>query len=64
MNAEQPTIVTQVSITKDKKYVIHTTKIITIRPTAYYEAIVADNIRVRESTLTQEQIDELLGGNK
>lgn len=38
-----PIIKTRVTKSKDGKYLIHRTEIVTIKPLAYYEAIVSNN---------------------
>lgn len=37
---EMPTINTKISKSKDGKFLIHKTEIVTIKPTAYFEAII------------------------
>ena len=37
---EMPTINTKITKSKDGKFMIHKTEIVTIKPTAYFEAIV------------------------
>ena len=37
---DMPTINTKISKSKDGKFMIHKTEIVTIKPTAYFEAIV------------------------
>jgi len=40
---QMPIIKTRVTKSKDGKYLIHRTEIVTIKPLAYYEAIVSNN---------------------
>ncbi|MFH1211598.1 MAG: hypothetical protein V1659_01580 [Candidatus Woesearchaeota archaeon] len=48
-----PRIESKLSKSKDGKYLIHKTVITYIRPTAYYEAVLANNLKV-----TQEEIED------
>lgn len=51
---EMPIIETKVLRSKDGKYLLHKTTITSIRPMAYYEAIIANNIRADEEDLSED----------
>ena len=40
MEPKQPIVETQLSLSKDKKYLIHVTKIVDIKPIKYWEKVV------------------------
>lgn len=54
---KMPLIESRVSRSKDGKYLIHRTTITFLRPTAYYEAILANNVKV-----TEEDVNETTEG--
>jgi len=61
---DMPIIEARVTRSKDGKYLIHRNITTTIRPVAYYEAILADNLRVEEDTLlTEEDLRRFLERN-
>ena len=45
-----PIIKTRVSKSKDGKYLVHRTEIVSIRPMAYYEAVLANKESVTEES--------------
>ena len=51
---EMPLIETKISKSKDGKYLLHKTVITTIRPLAYYEAVLADKEAVAENLSVDE----------
>jgi hypothetical protein len=58
---DMPIIETRISRSKDGKYLLHRTITTTIRPVAYYEAVLADNVKVEEETLmTDEDLRKFL----
>jgi hypothetical protein len=57
---EMPIIETRITKSKDGKYLLHRTTMTTIRPMSYYEAIIADNIRVEEDSLTEADLRAFL----
>ena len=50
---KMPLIESKVSRSKDGKYLIHRTTITFLRPTAYYEAILANNVKVTEEDVAE-----------
>ena len=50
---KMPLIESKVSRSKDGKYLIHRTTITFLRPTAYYEAILANNVKVTEEDIAE-----------
>jgi hypothetical protein len=50
---KMPLIESRVSRSKDGKYIIHRTTITFLRPTAYYEAILANNVKVTEEDVKE-----------
>jgi hypothetical protein len=52
-----PLIESKVSRSKDGRYLIHRTTFTFVRPTAYYEAILANNVKV-----TEEEVKETDAG--
>ena len=52
---EMPLIETKISKSKDGKYLLHKTVITTIRPLAYYEAVLAD----KEAVVENLSVDEM-----
>lgn len=57
---DMPIIDTRITRSKDGKYLLHRTTITTIRPMAYYEAVLADNTRVEEDGITDEDLRAFL----
>ena len=58
---DMPIIETRISRSKDGKYLLHRTITTTIRPVAYYEAVLANNVQVEEETLmTDEDLRKFL----
>lgn len=51
---EMPIIESKISRSKDGKYLLHKTTITMIRPVAYYEAVLGNNVQVEEETLTED----------
>ena len=56
---DMPLIETKISKSKDGKYLLHKTVITTIRPLAYYEAVLADKEAATES-LTADEMRKIL----
>lgn len=54
---QMPVITTKVTKSKDGKFLIHKTEIVTIRPMAYYEAVLNNSQDVQQE-LDQELLQE------
>jgi len=54
---QMPVITSRVARSKDGKFLIHKTEIVTIRPMAYYEAVL-NNSQDVQSELDQEIFEE------
>ena len=50
---KMPLIESRVSRSKDGKFLIHRTTITFVRPTAYYEAILANTVKVTEEDVKE-----------
>lgn len=57
---DMPIIETKITRSKDGRYLMHKTTMTTIRPMSYYEAILADNLRVEEDAITDEDLRAFL----
>lgn len=57
---DMPIIETRISRSKDGKYLLHRTVITTIRPISYYEAILADNLKVEEEIISDDDLRKFL----
>ena len=57
---EMPLIETRITRSKDGKYLLHRTIMTTIRPMSYYEAILADNLRVDEDVISDDDLRKFL----
>ena len=51
---EMPIMESKIVRSKDGKYLLHKTTITTIRPMSYYEAVIANNVKVDEENLAEE----------
>lgn len=58
---QMPVINTKITKSKDGKYLVHRTEIVTIRPMAYYEAIVQDTQEVQ--TEMDEELQKVAEAN-
>ncbi|MCF7866019.1 hypothetical protein K9L67_01120 [Candidatus Woesearchaeota archaeon] len=59
---QMPIVNTKITKSKDGKYLIHKLEFVTIRPMAYYDAIIQDNQEVQ--TELDEELQKVAEANK